>query len=423
MTKTTRSRSEFRRAQRSIPGGVNSPVRAFRSVGGTPRFIAKAKGARITDVDGNEYIDYVGSWGPMILGHADPKVIEAVQRVAADGLSFGAPTALETELARKVIELMPSIELVRFVSSGTEATMSAIRLARGFTGRDTIIKFEGCYHGHADSLLIKAGSGALTLGVPSSPGVPAELAAHTLTLDYNDATQVREAFARHGSRIACVIVEPVAGNMGVVPPEPGFLEALRKLCERAGPNPLPRQRRRHRRGQRAGVRTGRGTGGRPLLDDLVEPADPHRQDRAPRPAPPMAEQVDRGRYGRARRAEAPRCRLVGGLDGGRGVAGRAPPLPGRLPPAGGAARLIGCRARSGAPPDQTPRPGRRRIAGGNRPGLSPPAQRSRVSAACADAVPPAGSDAGGIDDDAQAGTVGARRRGQGVGKLGPRAGA
>ncbi|MFO1469041.1 MAG: glutamate-1-semialdehyde 2,1-aminomutase [Steroidobacteraceae bacterium] len=226
--------SLYEEACRYIPGGVNSPVRAFRGVGGEPIFLSRAKGAHVFAADGRRFIDYVGSWGPMILGHADPKVIEAVQRVAADGLSFGAPTALETELARKVIELMPSIELVRFVSSGTEATMSAIRLARGFTGRDTIIKFEGCYHGHADSLLIKAGSGALTLGVPSSPGVPAELAAHTLTLDYNDATQVREAFARHGSRIACVIVEPVAGNMNCIPPAPGFLETLRGECDRAG---------------------------------------------------------------------------------------------------------------------------------------------------------------------------------------------
>ncbi len=226
--------SLYEEACRYIPGGVNSPVRAFRGVGGEPIFLSRAKGAHVFAADGRRFIDYVGSWGPMILGHADPKVIEAVQRVAADGLSFGAPTALETELARKVIELMPSIELVRFVSSGTEATMSAIRLARGFTGRDTIIKFEGCYHGHADSLLIKAGSGALTLGVPSSPGVPAELAAHTLTLEYNDATQVREAFAHHGPRIACVIVEPVAGNMNCIPPAPGFLQTLREECDRAG---------------------------------------------------------------------------------------------------------------------------------------------------------------------------------------------
>jgi glutamate-1-semialdehyde 2,1-aminomutase len=226
--------SLYQEACKYIPGGVNSPVRAFRGVGGEPIFLKKAAGSAVTAADGRSYIDYVGSWGPMILGHAHPKVIAAVQAVAADGLSFGAPTELETALARRVIELMPSIELVRFVSSGTEATMSAIRLARGFTGRDTIVKFEGCYHGHSDSLLIKAGSGALTLGVPTSPGVPSALAAHTVTLDYNDAARVRDAFRQIGDSVACVIVEPVAGNMNCVPPAPGFLQALREECDRAG---------------------------------------------------------------------------------------------------------------------------------------------------------------------------------------------
>jgi glutamate-1-semialdehyde 2,1-aminomutase len=226
--------SLYTEACKYIPGGVNSPVRAFRGVGGEPIFLQKAAGARVTAADGRSFIDYVGSWGPMILGHAHPKVIAEVQRVAADGLSFGAPTELETRLARRVIELMPSMELVRFVSSGTEATMSAIRLARGFTGRDTIVKFEGCYHGHSDSLLIKAGSGALTLGVPTSPGVPRALAAHTVTLDFNDAAGVRSAFREIGGQIACVIVEPVAGNMNCVPPAPGFLETLRTECDRAG---------------------------------------------------------------------------------------------------------------------------------------------------------------------------------------------
>jgi glutamate-1-semialdehyde 2,1-aminomutase len=226
--------SLYQEACKYIPGGVNSPVRAFRSVGGEPIFFKKASGAHTVAADGTRYIDYVGSWGPMILGHAHPQVIAAVQAAAADGLSFGAPTEIETALARRVIELMPSIELVRFVSSGTEATMSAIRLARGFTGRDTIVKFEGCYHGHSDSLLIKAGSGALTFGVPTSPGVPAALAAHTVTLDFNDAGQVREAFRQIGERIACIIVEPVAGNMNCVPPAPGFLQTLREECDRAG---------------------------------------------------------------------------------------------------------------------------------------------------------------------------------------------
>ncbi len=226
--------SLYQEACRYIPGGVNSPVRAFRGVGGEPIFFKKAAGAHTVAADGRRFIDYVGSWGPMILGHAHPQVIAAVQRAAADGLSFGAPTQIETELARRVTELMPSVELVRFVSSGTEATMSAIRLARGFTGRDTIVKFEGCYHGHSDSLLIKAGSGALTFGVPTSPGVPRALAAHTVTLSYNDAAQVREAFRQIGGEIACIIVEPVAGNMNCVPPAPGFLETLREECDRAG---------------------------------------------------------------------------------------------------------------------------------------------------------------------------------------------
>ncbi|HEY3851041.1 MAG TPA: glutamate-1-semialdehyde 2,1-aminomutase [Steroidobacteraceae bacterium] len=226
--------SLYQEACKYIPGGVNSPVRAFRGVGGEPIFFKQAAGAHIVAVDGRRFIDYVGSWGPMILGHAHPHVIAAVRRVAADGLSFGAPTELETDLARKVTELMPSIELVRFVSSGTEATMSAIRLARGFTGRETIVKFEGCYHGHSDSLLIKAGSGALTFGVPTSPGVPRALAAHTVTLDYNDSDQVRDAFRQIGAEIACVIVEPVAGNMNCIPPAPGFLETLREVCDGSG---------------------------------------------------------------------------------------------------------------------------------------------------------------------------------------------
>jgi glutamate-1-semialdehyde 2,1-aminomutase len=226
--------SLFQEACKYIPGGVNSPVRAFRGVGGEPIFFKKAAGARATAADGRVFIDYVGSWGPMILGHAHPQVIKAVQETAAAGLSFGAPTELETQMARRVIELMPSIELVRFVSSGTEATMSAIRLARGFTGRDTIVKFEGCYHGHSDSLLIKAGSGALTLGVPTSPGVPKALANHTVTLNFNDSEQVREVFRQIGDQIACVIVEPIAGNMNCVPPAPGFLDTLRRECDRTG---------------------------------------------------------------------------------------------------------------------------------------------------------------------------------------------
>jgi glutamate-1-semialdehyde 2,1-aminomutase len=226
--------SRFEEASRYIAGGVNSPVRAFRGVGGEPLFIRRARGAHVETEDGRRLIDYVGSWGPMILGHADPDVIAAVVRRAADGLSFGAPTVVETELARRITELVPSIERVRMVSSGTEATMSAIRLARGFTGRDRIVKFEGCYHGHADGLLVKAGSGALTLGVPDSAGVPAATAAATTTLPYNDAGAVSRCFAETGPEIACVIVEPVAGNMGCVPPVPGFLEALREACTRHG---------------------------------------------------------------------------------------------------------------------------------------------------------------------------------------------
>ena len=226
------SRSEilFNQAQQHIPGGVNSPVRAFKGVGGTPLFIKHAEGAYIIDEDDTRYVDYVGSWGPMILGHAHPEVLDAVRRQLEHGLSYGAPTALETEMADLVCSLVPSMEMVRMVSSGTEATMSAIRLARGYTGRDTIIKFEGCYHGHSDSLLVKAGSGALTFGVPSSPGVPAAFAQHTLTLPYNDLETVRETLRQRGQEIACIIVEPVAGNMNCVPPVPGFLEGLRELC-------------------------------------------------------------------------------------------------------------------------------------------------------------------------------------------------
>lgn len=226
--------SLFSEASRYIPGGVNSPVRAFRGVGGEPVFIERASGAYVESSDGRRYVDYVGSWGPMILGHAHPSVIKTVQEKVVNGLSFGAPTEIETRLARRVVELVPSIELVRMVSSGTEATMSAIRLARGFTGRDRIVKFEGCYHGHSDSLLVKAGSGALTLGVPTSPGVPAELARFTTTLPFNDVAAAGECFAAMGSEIACVIVEPVAGNMNCVPPAPGFLECLREQCTAHG---------------------------------------------------------------------------------------------------------------------------------------------------------------------------------------------
>ncbi len=224
----------FEKAQQHIPGGVNSPVRAFKGVGGDPVFIDHAQGAWIFDSEGRRYIDYVGSWGPMILGHAHPEVIEAVQQAVPRGLSFGAPTELEIRIADKVCELMPSIEMVRMVSSGTEATMSAIRLARGFTGRDKIVKFEGCYHGHSDSLLVKAGSGALTLGEPSSPGVPTCLAEQTITLDYNNLEQVKEAFSQIGQEVACIIVEPVAGNMNCIPPLPGFLEGLREVCDQYG---------------------------------------------------------------------------------------------------------------------------------------------------------------------------------------------
>ena len=230
----TRSETLFEQAKHSIPGGVNSPVRAFRSVGGTPRFIARAQGAYMWDADGNRLIDYVGSWGPMVAGHAHPEVVAAVQAAAVDGLSYGAPTELEITMAEKVCELVPSIEMVRMTSSGTEATMSAIRLARGFTGRNFLIKFEGGYHGHGDSLLVKAGSGALTFGQPSSPGVPAELAQYTLTLDYNDSAQVRKVFAERGHEIACIIVEPVSGNMNCIPPVPGFLETLREVCDESG---------------------------------------------------------------------------------------------------------------------------------------------------------------------------------------------
>ncbi|MFW2374352.1 MAG: glutamate-1-semialdehyde 2,1-aminomutase [Gammaproteobacteria bacterium] len=225
---------QFKQAQQHIPGGVNSPVRAFKGVGGDPVFIDHASGAYFWDTDGKKYIDYVGSWGPMVLGHAHPEVIETVKQAAEKGLSFGAPTVIETQMADKICSLMPSMDMVRMVSSGTEATMSAIRLARGFTGRDTIVKFEGCYHGHSDSLLVKAGSGALTLGVPSSPGVPACLAQHTLTLAFNDIEQVREAFKQQGEKIACIIVEPVAGNMNCIPPVPGFLQGLREVCDEYG---------------------------------------------------------------------------------------------------------------------------------------------------------------------------------------------
>lgn len=224
----------FARAQRHIPGGVNSPVRAFRSVGGTPCFFERALGARVWDADGREYIDYVGSWGPMIVGHSHPEVLRAVYERAARGLSFGAPTGLEVEMADLLVELVPSMDMVRLTSSGTEATMSAIRLARGHTGRDKIIKFEGCYHGHGDSLLVKAGSGALTFGQPSSAGVPAELAALTLVLDYNDAQQLADTFARIGHEIAAVIVEPVVGNMNLIAPRMEFLQTMRDLCTQHG---------------------------------------------------------------------------------------------------------------------------------------------------------------------------------------------
>ncbi|HWI14499.1 MAG TPA: glutamate-1-semialdehyde 2,1-aminomutase [Burkholderiales bacterium] len=228
------SRKLFTHAQVMIPGGVNSPVRAFRSVGGTPLFVKRGKGAWIWDADGNSYVDYVCSWGPLIAGHAHPDVIKAVQQAAEKGLSFGAPTEIEIEMAELLCKLVPSMEQVRLVSSGTEATMSAIRLARGFTGRSKILKFEGCYHGHADSLLVKAGSGALTFGQPSSAGVPAETAAHTLVLDYNNEIALEQAFEREGGNIAAVIVEPFAGNMNLVAPQPRFLATLRKLCTQHG---------------------------------------------------------------------------------------------------------------------------------------------------------------------------------------------
>ncbi|WP_416396123.1 glutamate-1-semialdehyde 2,1-aminomutase [Allohahella sp. A8] len=224
----------FKRAQQSIPGGVNSPVRAFNGVGGSPVFFKKGKGAYVFDEDGKRYIDYIGSWGPMILGHAHPDVLTALRDKLEDGLSFGAPTEIEIEMAELICSLMPSIDMVRMVNSGTEATMSAIRLARGFTGRDKIIKFEGCYHGHADSLLVKAGSGALTLGVPNSPGVPADVAKHTITLEYNNAEQVVAAMGEYGDDIAAIIVEPIAGNMNFIQPVDGFLQTLRDECTKHG---------------------------------------------------------------------------------------------------------------------------------------------------------------------------------------------
>ncbi|MGB0445643.1 MAG: glutamate-1-semialdehyde 2,1-aminomutase [Pseudomonadales bacterium] len=234
MSTFTRSEELFQAAQKHIPGGVNSPVRAFKGVGGTPLFFKRGEGAWLIDEDDNRYIDYVGSWGPMILGHAHPAVLDAVRNSIENGLGFGAPTQVETKMADKICELLPGMDMVRMVSSGTEATMSAIRLARGFTNRDKIVKFEGCYHGHSDSLLVKAGSGALTLGVPSSPGVPASLADHTLTLTYNDLDSVRAAFEQVGDDIACIIVEPVSGNMNCIPPQEGFLQGLRDICDTYG---------------------------------------------------------------------------------------------------------------------------------------------------------------------------------------------
>ncbi|WOI37200.1 glutamate-1-semialdehyde 2,1-aminomutase [Alteromonas sp. CI.11.F.A3] len=224
----------FTRAQKTIPGGVNSPVRAFKAVGGTPRFITKADGPYMWDADGKQYIDYVQSWGPMVLGHNNPQIRQAVIDASEFGLSFGAPTEAEIIMAETVSKLVPSMEMVRMVNSGTEATMSAIRLSRGYTGRNKIVKFEGCYHGHADSLLVKAGSGALTMGVPSSPGVPANVAEHTLTVEYNNIDSVKEVFNAHGNDIACIIVEPVAGNMNCIPPVEGFLEGLREVCDEYG---------------------------------------------------------------------------------------------------------------------------------------------------------------------------------------------
>jgi glutamate-1-semialdehyde 2,1-aminomutase len=230
----SKSEQLFAEAQKHIPGGVNSPVRAFKGVGGTPVFVKRAKGAYIWDEDDKQYTDYVGSWGPMLFGHNYAPVIDAVREGLEFGLSFGAPTAIETEMANMICEMVPSMDLVRMVSSGTEATMSAIRLARGYTGRDKIVKFEGCYHGHSDSLLVKAGSGALTLGEPNSPGVPAALAEHTITLQYNDIENVKAAFAEVGNEVACIIVEPVAGNMNCIPPVEGFLEGLRDVCDQYG---------------------------------------------------------------------------------------------------------------------------------------------------------------------------------------------
>ena len=232
--KTTQSETLFEQAKQLIPGGVNSPVRAFRSVGGVPRFIERGEGATIWDADGNRYLDYVLSWGPLVLGHAHPKVVEALQAAVTRGTSYGAPTALENELAQLVVDTVPSIEMIRFVNSGTEATMSALRLARAYTGRDKIVKFAGCYHGHADMLLVQAGSGVATLGLPDSPGVPASTTANTLTAEYNDLDAVRALFAQYPDSIAAVIVEPIAANMGFVTPQPGFLQGLQNLCHKYG---------------------------------------------------------------------------------------------------------------------------------------------------------------------------------------------
>ena len=234
MTEMDQNQVLFERAQACIPGGVNSPVRAFRAVGGTPRFVARAQGAYFWDANGKQYIDYIGSWGPMILGHGHPKVVEAVQRAVLEGFSFGAPTEREIELAEAVIKLLPSIEQLRLVSSGTEAAMSAIRLARGFTGRSLMIKFEGCYHGHADALLVKAGSGLATFGHPTSAGVPPEVVQHTLVLAYNDIEQLEAAFAQHGPELACVMIEPIAGNMNFVRASVPFMTKLRELCTKHG---------------------------------------------------------------------------------------------------------------------------------------------------------------------------------------------
>jgi glutamate-1-semialdehyde 2,1-aminomutase len=232
--KTAKSAKLFLKAKKYIPGGVNSPVRAFKSVGTTPRFIARASGQYLWDADGNKYLDYIGSWGPMLFGHAHPRIVRAVRRAARNGTSFGAPTALEAEMAELITKLVPSVDVVRMVNSGTEATMSAIRLARAFTGRDKFVKFEGCYHGHGDSFLIKAGSGAMTLGIPDSPGVPEGVARDTLTARYNDVASIEKLMAQYPQQIAAVIVEPVVGNMGCVLPKPGFLQNLRELCTREG---------------------------------------------------------------------------------------------------------------------------------------------------------------------------------------------